>query len=157
MRAYEIWGELSPSLNHAVLEAAYVHQKKLYRNLVQDAAQHLHQRPQRLLETPRNERHAQFQPLLASPAFYMLSQNLLLNWLLQSESAMMAAFLDALRIAHDGQGCASDFPEKIDDTLLTDAVAKLYEKFDAEKIRFYLKTFDSVAGVNWPSLQKLIR
>lgn len=157
MRAYEVWGELSPTLNHSVLEAAYTHQKKLYRNLVQDAAKHLHQRPQRLLEVPRNERHAQFQTLLASPAFYMLSQNLLLNWLLQSESAMMVALLDALHIPHDGQGCSSDFPEKIDDALLKEAVAKLYEKFDAEKVRFYLKTFDSVADVNWPSLQTLIR
>ncbi|MFZ5807128.1 MAG: hypothetical protein ACOY3I_07985 [Verrucomicrobiota bacterium] len=149
MRAYEAWSELSQNLHHEILESAYIHNKKLYRNLIEDMAQNLRFRPQRLLDTPRKERHAQFHILLGLPNFDILAQNLLMSWLLCAEWTMMGAFLDELKIPHDGKGCVEHLPEKVDENLLKKSVENLYQKFDPEKVSLYLKTFDTVGGQHW--------
>lgn len=156
MRAFQIWNDLSVNLNHEILESAYLNNKKLYRSLVDEMAKNLHQRSQKLLDTPRAERHIAFKGILLLPNFDVLTQNLLMSWLLHSESALMAAFLDELKIPHDGRGCVEELPEKVDDKLFSSAVAALYKKFDQEKVTVYLKTFDSVGGRNWP-IEKLMK
>jgi hypothetical protein len=157
MHAFEVWNTLSPELNHTILDSACLNNKKLYRHAVQDLAENLRRRPQFLLDLPRAERHKIFQPLLGLPNYYVLAQNLIMNWLVADESKMLAFFLDQLGIGHDGQGCVDNFPETVDAARLKAAVEALYGAFDAEKVTVYLKTFDAVSGCDWPGLKDLIR
>jgi hypothetical protein len=157
MFAHEAWKLLTPELNHEVLEAAYTHEKKLYRRVVQEMAQNLRRRPQMLLETPRKDRHALFQPLLSLPHFELTSQNILIVWLAETQQPLMTTFLDALGIAHDGKGYADGFPETIDDARLKAAVEQLYAGFPAPKVNLYLGVLERISGVQWPNLAALIR
>jgi len=157
MFAHEAWKEVTPELNHEVLEAAYVHDKKLYRRLVQEMAQNLRKRPQMVLEMPRRERHAFFYPLLQLPHFDLHAQNLVIVWLAETQAPMMAAFLDALGIAHDGKGYADGFPEAVDEARLKQAVAGLYEGFPKDAVGLYLRVLDRVSGVEWPGLPALVQ
>jgi hypothetical protein len=157
MRAFEVWNDLSPALNHEILETAYRLQKKLYRRVIDDLAPQLRMRPQRLLDMPKVERHALFQPLLALPLMDVLSQNLLLHWLAQEAHPLMATFLNELGIAHDGKGCVEEFPATVDPARLAKAVETLYASFPAEKVTLYLRTFDSVSGCQWPGLTDLVQ
>lgn len=156
MFAYEAWKEVTLDLNHEVLEAAYVHEKKLYRRLVQEMAQNLRKRPQMLLEMPRRERHAVFYPLLQLPHFDLTAQNLIIVWLSKTKAPMMTAFLDALGIAHDGKGYADEFPETVDEAGLKRAVEELYDKFPHDAVGLYLRVLDRVSGVAWPALPALV-
>jgi hypothetical protein len=156
MRAFEIWKDMSPSLNHEILECAYLNHKKLYKVLLEEMSANLRIRIQKLQELPRAERHTKFQSLLLLPHFDLVTQNLLLSWLASTQQEMMSAFLDELGIAHDGAGCVEEFPEKMEDAKLKKGVDTLYQKFDPEKVTIYLKAFDTVAGRTWP-VAKLIR
>jgi len=157
MHAFQIWASLSQPLQHEILESSYFNQKKLYRILLQDMADALRKRPILLQSLPRKERHMLFQPILGLPNFQVLSQNLLMQWLVHDQSKMMASFLDSLGIEHDGKGCVDSFPEAIDEAKLKSGVEKLYADFPEEKVTVYLRTFDVLSGANWPALSPLIR
>jgi hypothetical protein len=144
-------------LNHEVLDAACLHDKKLYRRLMNDMAANLRKRPQALLALPRTERHVLFQPLLGLPQFDVLAQNLLIVWLGATQKEMMAAFLDALSIRHDGNGYAEGFPESVEDGVLRTAVDGLYARFPAPAVSLYLGVMDRISGVRWPNLSGLVR
>lgn len=157
MHAFQIWASLSQPLQHEILESSYFNQKKLYRLLIQDMADVLRKRPILLQALPRKERHMLFQPILGLPNYQVLSQNLLMQWLVEDQSKMMAAFLDSLGIGHDGKGCVDSFPSEIDEARLKAAVEKLYAEFSEEKVTVYLRTFDVLSGADWPALNPLIR
>jgi hypothetical protein len=157
MFAFEAWKEVTPRLNHEVLEAAYAHEKKLYRRLVQEMAQNLRKRPQMLLDMPRAERHVLFHTLLALPHFDLLAQNLIILWLSKTQVPMMTAFLDALGISHDGKGCAEKFPDQVETERLRAAVDGLYSTFPPDAVGLYLRVMDRISGVDWPELPGLVR
>jgi len=62
MRISETWSEISESLNHQIIEAAYLHDKSLYRRLNQEMAKGLRKRTKGVLEMPRAQRHALYRP-----------------------------------------------------------------------------------------------
>lgn len=157
MFAHQAWSHLSPELNHEVLEAACLHEKKLYRRVVQEMAQNLRRRPQMLLEMPRRERHGLFQPLLGLPQFDLAAQNLIIVWLSETQAGMLVSFLDALGIAHDGKGYADAFPESVEPERLRAAVEGIYGAHDAGRVSLYLRVLDRISGVDWPGLENMIR
>ncbi|MDX6767146.1 MAG: hypothetical protein SFU85_10170 [Candidatus Methylacidiphilales bacterium] len=157
MHAHEVWQKSPPTLVHEILEASYLGQKKLYRELVADMAANLRKREQFLLKLPRSERHQLFHPLLGLPDFELLGQNLLIVWLGQTQDAMLSAFLDHMGIKHDGKGYAESFPESVEEARLKKAVTALYEAFPAEKVNIYLGVMERVSGVSWPALAPLVR
>lgn len=157
MFAHEAFQSMPAELNHEVLDAACLNDKKLYRRLMNDMAANLRKRPQALLALPRRERHVLFQPLLGLPQFDVLAQNLVINWLAETQVALMTAFLDTVGIAHDGKGYAEAFPESVDDAKLRGAVDALYAKFPEPAVTLYLGVMDRISGVQWPNLAGLIR
>lgn len=157
MYACEIWGTLSADLSHQILEAAYLHNKKLYRRVVNDMAANLRKRPQRLLDTPRIERHPLFSPLLSAPQFDVLSQNLLMCWLAHEQTSLICAFLDQLGIPHDEKGFADNLGDEPSKETLTRAVSHLYDHYPQDVVTTYLQAFETICGVSWKELSPLIR
>ena len=157
MYAHEVWKSVPAALTHAVLETAYVHEKKLYRQLVSEMSANLRKREQFVLKMPRAERHALFQPLLALPNFEIIGQNLFITWLGMTQETMMTAFLDHLGIKHDGHGYAEAFPESVEDGKLKKAVESLYAAYPEDKVNVYLGVMERVSGVSWPALAPLLK
>lgn len=157
MHAYQIWSSLPPELNHEILEAARLDNKKLYKILLDTMGQNLRRRVVMLQAMPRGQRHITFQAVLGQPQLQVMSQNLLMHWLVTRQSAMLCAFLDHLGIVHDGKGCADTFPETVPEDQLRKAVEDLYAKFDPARVTLYLSTFDVLSGQNWPTLAGLVR
>lgn len=157
MYAYEVWNHVPTALAHEILDTAYAHEKKLYRQLVSEMSANLRKREPFVLKMPRAERHVLFQPLLALPNFEILGQNLFITWLGQTQEAMMVAFLDQLGIKHDGHGYAEGFPENVDAAPLKKAVEALYGAFPEEKVNVYLGVMERISGVQWPALAPLLK
>ncbi|MDR1191731.1 MAG: hypothetical protein LBK60_08755 [Verrucomicrobiales bacterium] len=158
MRAYEIWPGLSEALNHELLEAACLRDKRLYRKAVQDLGAALHKRAHQLLELPRAARHELLRAPLGLAKFDTLGYNLIINWLRGAGEPMLVMFLDGLGIAHDGHGCAEKFPEALADARLEQACRVLYERFPAEQATLYLRVFPNITGVAWGvEVEKFVR
>jgi len=149
MQISTAWGELSPELNHRILECAYLNDKTLYRKLNRELSQGLRKRPKQLLEMPRRQRHELFQPLLSIPVYLVLAQNTAINWLTHDGNELMVTFLDALEIAHDGRGCSERFPDDVDEKKLTAAMEKLMQGENPEAAAFYLSIFPDISGTRW--------
>ncbi len=149
MRISEVWSELTPELNHRVLEASYLHDKALYRRLNQEMAKGLGKRPKTILEMPRLERHSLYQPLLGMNIYMVLAQNLTINWLSYEATSLLTSFLDALGIEHDGKGCAEAFPEDVPKAKLVKAMKSLVDAGDKEGALFYLSIFPDISGIEW--------
>lgn len=156
MYCTQAWGTISSDLNHRVLESAYLNDKKLYRRLVQDMAMNLRKRPKVVLEMPRTARHELFQPLLQLPQFEVLAQNLVIHWLSQEKREMVTGFLDHLKIPHDENGFAEDFPEDMPKGSLKKAVDRLLKEGPEEDVWFYLRIFDNLTGTEWKALEELL-
>ena len=157
IHAFELWGDLSKELNHQILQAAYLNEKRLYRHAVQELSGALRKRPQVILEIPRDQRHELFKPLLALPHFDTLGHNLIINWLGSVHTDMLVDFLDAAGVSHNGKGTAEEFPESVPAAKLEKACALLYGKYPAEEVTLYLKLFPNITGTSWSGLDKQIR
>ncbi len=149
MFACQAWTHISPGLNHRIFESACLNDKKLYRTAINDLATHLRKRPQKLLDMPRAERHALFEPLMGLPQLDILAQNLIILWLSTDRVDMLNDFLDSLGIEHDDQGCADSIPETMDPGKIAAAVTSLRKKYPSEDVDLYLRVFDRISGVKW--------
>lgn len=156
MQISRAWADISPELNHRILECAYLNDKTLYRKLNRELAQGLRKRPKQLLEMPRRKRHELFQPILSIPVYLVLAQNTAINWLTHDGSELMVAFLDGLEIAHDGRGCYERFPDDVDEKKLTSAMQQLIQGDDPEASVFYLSIFPDISGTQWKSYSKVL-
>ncbi|MEM1158205.1 MAG: hypothetical protein AAF649_00230 [Verrucomicrobiota bacterium] len=156
MRISEVWSELSPELNHRVLESGYLNDKTLYRKLNREMAKGLGKRPKGLLEMPRKERHALYQPLLGMPIYMVMAQNLTITWLSHEAASLLTTFLDQLGIEHDGKGCAENFPEEVSKAKLIKAMNSLMHESDKEGALFYLSIFPDISGVEWKAYDKAL-
>lgn len=151
MTSSEAWQQISSELAHEVLESACKNQKKLYRRVVNDLAANLRKRPNVILELPRADRHKLFHPLLGIPHFELLGQNLFMNWFGNEGNAVIVSFLDEMKIEHDGQGYADNFPEEVKDADVERAVANVYKSHTdgEEKVSLYLHLFHGLTGADW--------
>lgn len=156
MRISEVWSELSPELNHRVLESGYLHDKALYRKLNREMAKGLGKRPKSILEMPRKERHGLYQPLLGMPIYMVMAQNLTINWLSNEATSLLTSFLDQLGIEHDGKGCAEDFPEEVPKAKLVKAMKSLVDAGDKDGALFYLCIFPDISGIEWKDYDKAL-
>jgi hypothetical protein len=83
----------------------------------------------------------------------LLASSLLLALHLQHRRPMLAAFLDALDIAHDnGLIAENDGLTPPDSARLNAAAKALYEKFPAEDVTLYLKVLLAMDGEMWGGL-----
>lgn len=85
-----------------------------------------------------------------------VAENVLQLWLLKANPEMLTHFLDAVGIAHDGEGTAEELPDDFDPKTLAKTVDEMVEKFGAEKVKIYLNTFQMQRNGGWQEIADLI-
>jgi len=80
----------------------------------------------------------------------------LIAYHLEAERPMMAAFLDALGIAHDNGLITAEDVAAPDKARLTEGVRTLKEAFPADAVQLYLHTLVLLDGDTWANLDGLI-
>ena len=156
MPTYPIWSALDGAEAHEIFLCAQETQKKLYRSALEALAKHMGLRPNKVLELPKVERHAAWQHLLTYPQLEPMGFNFLCHWLIETQPALLAAWLDALGIAHDGHGLVEDFPPAPPKAQLQAALDTVLKAYPARQVSIYLRTFNEIDGVHWPELDALI-
>jgi hypothetical protein len=75
---------------------------------------------------------------------------------MKRQKAMLAAFLDALKIPHS-DGAVDDLPATVEDAPLAAAVDALLAKFPAEEVIVYLNAFYTMNDIHWPNLEAMLK
>lgn len=156
MATHTLWSEMSPLLAHEILLSTQKGNKKLYRTAVEIMAPAIGRRVPKVLEMPKVERHAVFTQLLSQPQSDALSFNLLSQWFVRDHVELLCAWLDALGIAHDDQGCADTFPAAPDKAALEKALNAVLKAYDPTLVKVYLTTFNDIDDVDWKPLTELL-
>jgi hypothetical protein len=156
MPTHVIWKTLDPALANEIIVCALAGNKSLYRRALDVLSPHMGLRPVKVLEMPKIERHAIWQRFLADPGMEALGFNFLSHWLVTAQTPMLCAWLDALHIPHNAQGCADEFPACPSEAQLKKAVEALLKNFNPTLVAIYLRAFNEIDGVLWEPLQKLI-
>jgi hypothetical protein len=156
MKACEIFQKLDPALGSEIIGFLREEQKDVYRATVTTLAQHRHLRPQFVQKKSRAEQAAWILETLKFKTSESIGEQLLQVWLMKSQTAMLAEFLDALGITHDGKGAVEEIPPDLDGSKVQPAVGKLLEKFPADKVAIYLHIFQLQQSGGWPAISAAI-
>lgn len=156
LTSHELFGFMSPALGARIIEFAHDENKELYRAALSAVAECKKVRPAFLERSPRASRHADMAIMLSRPRLEMVSANLLREWLMKKQTAMLVGFLDALGIAHKDGG-VDDLPASVEDAKLTAAVDGLLAKYPAEEVAVYLNAFYTMNDVHWANLESMLK
>ena len=147
---------MSPALAVRIIEFTHEGNKELYRSVLVTVAEARKLRPAFFERTPRPARHASMAAMLARPRLELIAANLLRDWLMKSQTPMLADFLDALGVAHK-DGAVDDLPALVEEPKLQAAVEKILAKYPAEEVAVYLNAFYTMNDVRWPNLESMLK
>ncbi len=156
MTAHQLFAAIPPALAAQILEAVHTTDKDLYRVALHTVAQARKVRPVFLERQPREDRHRTMTTALSRPDMNMIASNVLSGWLVKNQAALLADFLDALKIAHE-KGVVENLPATVDDAALNAAVDQLLAKHPAEIVALYLNAFYGMNEAHWPNLDALLK
>jgi hypothetical protein len=156
LTSHELFGFMSPALGARIIEFAHDENKDLYRAALHAVAEAKKLRPTFFERSPRVARHAEMAAMLSRPRLEIVAANLLREWLMKKQTAMLADFLNTLGIALK-DGAVDDLPESIEDAKLNAAVETLLGKYPAEEVAVYLNAFYTMNEVHWPNLEAMLK
>ena len=155
LTAHEIIGFMSPALASEILEEMHAKEKPFYRTVMSAVAEARKVRPVFLERKARTERNREIIETLSKPRMEVNALGLLQTWLLKSQGALLADFLDAVGIKHEN-GAVEDIPESMTDDKLQPAVEGLLSKHPHEKVAVYLRAFNDLNEAKWPNLAEML-
>lgn len=155
LTSHELLGFMSPALANDILSFVFESDKPGYRATMAAVAEAKRVRPIFLERQPRAERHASMVSALSKPNLETAAAALIRAWLVQKQTPMLIAFLDALAIKHE-KGVVEDLPSAVEDAKLKVAVETLLGKFPHETVAVYLNAFNDMNAAGWPNLKTLL-
>lgn len=156
MTSPELFAAMPQALAAEIFEFNITTDRNLYRAALDAVAQSRKVRAVFLERQPRVERHVIMAHALSRPALNLVASNLLSNWLLKKQTALLKDFLDALKIPHEN-GVVETLPPSVEEADLNAAVETLLAKYPADVTALYLHAFNHLNEARWPHLEKLLR
>lgn len=156
MTAHEIFSRLSPGTAATVLEWLMEHDKPAYKAAIGLLAGRRKLRPVFVERKPRAERNAWLAEVLAKGSNDDLATEILQAWILGGHREMVTAFLDELKVPHDGNGLIETLPAEPAGSAIDSAVEGLFAKFPHDAVFVYLNLFAGMDIANWPHLRALV-
>ena len=152
----EILSRMSDALAGEALSHLRTVERGAYDVAVSTLAAQRRFRPVFIERKPTSERHAWMRRELGRPLNEALAANVLGVWLTGSQGPMLAAFMDATGVPHDGKGGIQDLPPPPETEKLQAAVDGLLEKFPREHAAVYLQAFHASEPAAWPALGEML-
>jgi len=156
MTAPEIFGVLSASQSAEILNWLANHDRPAYRNCASMLATRRKLRPVFVERKPRDEKNQWMQDALTRPANADLALEILQVWTLGNNLAMVAEFLDALAISHDGKGLIDQIPSEPPAEKVQSAVEALLANHGVFQVFVYLHLFAGMDEEGWLTLKGLL-
>ncbi|GAB4176849.1 MAG: hypothetical protein Fur0032_16920 [Terrimicrobiaceae bacterium] len=113
-------------------------------------------RPAFLEKKPLPERHRWLVGELTRRSNLDVSTEILQSWLMTSREGMLVAFLDSLKIPHDGKGLIESLPDEPPEADLEAAVDALLQSWPSWEVSVYLNLFCEMDIAQWPRLREIV-
>lgn len=156
MATHLIWSQVTPADAHQILCDVQDNNKKVYRSALEILSQQMQKRVPIVIEMPKVERHALWQQILGHPLLENLSFNLLSTWLVEKQTPLLCAWLDAIQIPHDDDGFFSaDSIQEPSSEKISQAIDQVLSQHDRKNLSLYLRVFNQIEGIQWKSLETL--
>jgi len=156
LTSHELFGFMSPPLAVGIIEYTHQNNRELYKTALAAVAEARKLRPVFFERTPRQQRHADMVASLAKPRLELVAANLLRDWLMKKETAMLVDFLDAMNVTHK-DGAVDDLPATVEDAKLQAAIEKILSKYPPEQVAVYLHAFYTMNQAHWPNLEATLK
>jgi hypothetical protein len=156
MTANELFAATPPDHSSRIMADLLELDRQAYRTALATLASRRNLRVQFLDKKSKADRHRWMAESLSRKRNEDLALEILQNWILRCQSAMVLAFLDQLDIAHNGEGIIEDTPAEPNAARVDAAVAFLLANFPAEAAAIYLHLFSSMDPEGWKHLRHLL-
>ncbi|HSI65230.1 MAG TPA: hypothetical protein VLE43_19040 [Candidatus Saccharimonadia bacterium] len=156
MKAHQLVASLSPALQQEILGYIQTETKDAFRTALYQVGATRKLRPQYFDNKSKSERIDWLLGYLKQKAFEGVSEQLLQLWLLKAKVGMLAAFLDAAGIKHDGKGQVDDLPETLDAKQVEAGIDAMLKENPGEQVGLYLQLFQQQRPEGWPAITEAL-
>ncbi len=153
MQAHELFQAVKPSIVSDMLIWMRETDRNLYKTALSGLATNRKLRLPFLQKKPVADQISWMHNNLKLKTNDMIAEHLLQVYFMQGQQTMLAAFCDALDIAHDGKGqVEGELPESLNTDKLKAAIDKLLESHDPALVTLYLRTFNLQTPDGWSAM-----
>lgn len=156
MTAYELFARLDPGESSGILEWLQENDRAAYRTCAGLLASRRKLRPVFVERKPRSERNAWIAEALGRPQNADMAVEVLQAWILGAHGSMVCAFLDSLKVPHDGRGLLESLPPEPPAAEVDKALGDLLSAHPVHAVGVYLNLFTSMGMTEWPHLKSLV-
>ncbi len=157
MFAHLMFQKMSPDLGQSIVGWLRDAEKNVFRTAVSSLAEQRKLRPVFVTRKPRGEQAAWLIEQLRMRGNEAVGENLLQIWLMKARSEMLATFLDAVGVKHDGKGgVEGDIPPSFEAAKVKAGAEKLLEKFPPGEVAVYLNLFQLQQPGGWKEISDLV-
>jgi len=156
MTAHELFATFSPAEAGEVFGWLLESDKAAYKTMAGMLATRRKLRPVFVERKPRDERHAWMREAVSRPANADLATEILQAWIMGANEKMVCAFLDSLKVPHDGKGLIETLPAEPPAGEVAAAVDALFASNPPLAVRAYLHLFSAMDMTDWPALRDLV-
>lgn len=147
---------LEPAHADQVLAQLREHNRPAYRAAAGLLASRRKLRVVFLDKKPMPERHAWMTTEMTKKSNGDLAAEILQGWLFACQKPMLCEFLDAIGVAHDGEGMIESLPEQPEEGVLRAGIEGLLAKHPAWAVSIYLHLFCEMDIADWPLLAEIL-
>ena len=157
MHAHEMFSRMSPELGHAITGWLRDAERNVYKTAIGSLATQKKLRPVFVTRKPATEQCGWLVDQLKLRGNEAVGENLLQIWLMKGRSEMLATFLNARGVQHDGNGGVDgDLPTEFDAAKVKAGTEALLAKFPAEECAVYLNLFQLQQHGGWQAITDAI-
>lgn len=156
MKAHQLIASISPALQQEILGYIQTETKDAFRTALYQVGATRKLRPQYFDSKSKSERIDWLLGYMKQKGLDGVSEQLLQLWLLKAKVPMLAAFLDAAGIKHDGKGQVDDLPETLEAKEVAAGVDAMLKENSGEQVALYLHMFQQQRPGGWPAIAEAL-
>lgn len=156
MRAYQVFGWMSPEATARMLGVLEEHAPAFYAQALGAAAAAMKARPHYLLRQPAEKRAQAVRRALARVVANDVAEELLAIYFLDCRKELLVEWLDAVGLEHEEGALREDAPACPGQAALTAAVEKFRAGEGSEERELLLRAFAAQRAIDWPDLEAML-
>lgn len=156
MQAYLLFQKMPTETAAGMLVYLRENEREAYKSVLSSLAVQRKLRPVFIQKRPVDKQIAWMIDSMKLRVGNDIGEQVIQVWLLKANKEMLVAFLDAMKIEHDGEGSIEDLPETLDPAALKASVEDLLGTYPAHAVALYLNVFQAQRTEGWPALGDLI-
>ncbi|MDQ2867184.1 MAG: hypothetical protein M3R59_02055 [Verrucomicrobiota bacterium] len=158
MKPHELFALMSLAQATEIFTWLQAEQKPVYKAAISGLAAQRNLRAVFVERKAPAERYPWMKSALGHKHGNGVAEHIVQAWLLGAQKKMLCDFLDALGIAHGGDGTVENIPTSPPREQIASAVDRLLANYPREAVAIYLQSFCAMdLAAAWPALQEMLR